>query len=254
MTINCMSGTIFEEVEKVKSELVDFMKLHSKRICEWQEGTIKKEEYKHHRLWEYAMAIAFTNPQSGQRILDAGGANSVLSWFLASKGIHVVSNDLNKRNVANAAKNNKYFGFPNIEYRIENICEMVPSGHFDYVYNICVIEHVMEHFRLDREKSRPTDFWNKYEPPQEEWAIESRFVKSLASQVKPGGLLVISFAYATKQGNIGGNSCHVCAYMRSPEDVLKRIVEPSKFSIYGGDLDMSLVSRQHPIGIIFLRP
>ncbi len=78
-------------------------------------------------------------------------------------------------------------------------------------------------------------YWGNY--PNAQWDRESEeeqsFVRALAKAVIPGGMLIVTFDFnnhgAWKRQN-------KCAYMRSHEDVVERIIKPSGLIVVG-DID-----------------
>lgn len=253
MSINVLIGGFEKEAREVRDRLVKF--LHSKNF-DLQQGSIPKEFDNHHRMWEYSNAVAFTTGLDARdkKVLDVGGANSALTWFLAELGAEVHSTDLMKKNVRNCSRNA-------IKHRYENVFTYPGDvgGEFDFVYSINVIEHVMEHARPKIDKGfRPgvSSYWGKKRQPSDhEVETEQKFVKYMADRVKPGGLLVVSFEFAKTEHF----KCQPkCAYMRDKEDVCSRIIEVSGMKLHGGELDFTERENtenftRSSTGIVFLR-
>jgi SAM-dependent methyltransferase len=246
-SINCMLGTPFNEAHKVEQDIYDFVRTH-KEPAAYQ--TPVNGYYVETRGWEYSMAIAFTNPQPGQKILDVGGSNSILSWYLACKGVHVVGADFLPMHEERGLINKKYFGIDNIEFFTGNARDV--KGEFDFIYNICVFEHVMQQFREKTKGRYGNNFWgNNYEPTPEEWEAERSLLRHHADCLKPGGILVISYDalwHAGKKTNGRASA------LRSVEDVENRIVKESGLELFGGSINGDPhPDGKHCIGIVFLK-
>lgn len=78
----------------------------------------------------------------GMRLLDAGGASSLFSCYLASKGYEVHSIDINKSLIHNGNKIAKAMNW-NMTTYLMNIKELkFEDCFFDHAYSICVFEHI----------------------------------------------------------------------------------------------------------------
>ncbi len=249
---NCLIGSWSDTALQFKKQLLKFVQDH--KAITFQQGSVNINMPDHQRYWEYGHALAFTQPV-GKRVLDAGGANSLLSWYLATIGVDVVSIDLIEKNIRQGLMNNKRLKLDNISFLNQDVNKMKYEDEFDYVYCINVIEHVMEHARGGGFKPGLTVFWNgSYKPSEIEIETEQTFVKNLAKCLKPGGVLALSYDYK----KFGRYRCQPrCAYMRSPGDVQSRIIEPSGLNIFGDTLDftedLAEGKRSASAGMIFLQ-
>jgi 2-polyprenyl-3-methyl-5-hydroxy-6-metoxy-1,4-benzoquinol methylase len=126
-----------------------------------------------YRLWEYVSLFrVLEDPFEGRRLLDVGGAGSILPCLLAEHGAKVVSLDLQPLLV----------GLTNHVARVQGIdlCAEVADavtvtgrdGEFDVVTCVSVLEHV---------------------PPPE----HPRLLQNLSRMLKPGGVLYLTFDYGT---------------------------------------------------------
>lgn len=258
---NCLIGSWNDRALQYKQALLDFVKQHR---VNFQQGSINVKNDNHQRYWEYATALAFTNPRADHegrsvRALDAGGANSLLSWYLASVDVDVISTDVIAKNVKDGENNRKHFKLlDNIEFANEDVSKGERNEEFDYVYCINVIEHVMEHSRGDKFKPGTHTYWGnnkrQYTPSTNEIKKEQLFAQGLAKALKPGGVLALTYDYKS----FGVYKCQPkCAYMRGLEDVQTRIIEPSGLNIFGDGLDftedLTEKKRSASTGIIFLQ-
>lgn len=251
-SINCLIGSWNYNNRLKKRELLEFVARHNK--VQFQQGSINTGNKDHGRYWEYATALGFTQAEN-KHVLDVGGANSLLSWYLGSIGANVISIDLVKSNVNKAVQNNRRFGFDNVEILQADVMKVEFPHQFDYVYCINVIEHVMEHAR-PKFKPGKDAYWGgtkQYTPSEVEVKAEQTFIESMVNCLKSGGVLVVSYDYKS----FGRYRCQPkCAYMRGPEDVNKRIIEASGLKVFG-DMpdfteDLEAGSRLASTGIIFL--
>lgn len=94
-------------------------------------------------LWEIYWVYSNLNLKKGDKVLDIGGACSLFSFYLASKGISVVALDLNGRIVEEANKTASIMG---IDYKA--VCSdaekyvLETTEKFDCITSICVFEHI----------------------------------------------------------------------------------------------------------------
>jgi len=94
---NCLIGSWSKKALYFRTQLLEFVRGHK---VSFQQGSLNsKNSDNHQRYWEYANVIALTEP-GGKHVLDAGGANSPLSWYLAVIGADVVSIDLIDKNLS----------------------------------------------------------------------------------------------------------------------------------------------------------
>jgi 2-polyprenyl-3-methyl-5-hydroxy-6-metoxy-1,4-benzoquinol methylase len=237
-SINCNFNTQFNELKNTQKKVDDFIAKHNTK-CPHEIKSRPHRYWDAYRKWEYSMALTFTDPKSGQFVLDVGSANSVLAWYLASKGVSVLGVDLLPECTQKANENNeKYFKYPNIKFACMDVKDV--EGEFDYIYSICVFEHFMEIFRQNK-IGKYQNFWQN-KPTEEEWGYEKSILEKQTQILKPGGILVTSFDM---------NNNNHCAYLRNRQDIINRIIKPSKLELIGGDLDIS--DDNSPIGIVFLK-
>jgi SAM-dependent methyltransferase len=259
--INCTIGKWWPESIEFKKQLSDFM------LGEWkkkipQRGSIGHVEHgvNHSRMWEYSTALAFTNPQKHQNILDVGGVNNLLGWFLHNRiGCFVTQVGINEIDEINFKKNCEPEQRLTINCLTEDIRNLSYDKDFEIVYCISVLEHVREDAREEKNKKfrrGKEAFWKTIPKNEEEYeeTREKLFIESLARAVRPGGILCITFDYK-KHGN--WRAQYRGAYLRNTKDIYKRIVEPSKMKIIGNmDYETIYPAELKPptsTGIVFLR-
>ena len=108
-------------------------------------------ETKHGKLWEDAWVIRPAGIASGQTVLDVGGASTIFSFYVASRGcqVVVVDNDwANCGTLLNARYVAKQMGW-SLAALDRDVSRPVPfpDGHFDRVFSICVLEHLPNRLR-----------------------------------------------------------------------------------------------------------
>ena len=100
-------------------------------------------KYPNFLLWETYWVYSNLDIKKGDKVLDIGGACSLFSFYLASKGAKVVAIDLNQELADNANKIAKTMG---LDYTA--ICAdgeeflSTTEEKFDYITSICVVEHI----------------------------------------------------------------------------------------------------------------
>lgn len=145
------------------------------------------------RLWEYSSVIMESRVDARMRVLDAGGTGTVFSYYLSAEGCDVHTVDLLEEKVRDARLMSSRLGLP-MEHRVESIVSLsYPSGFFDRVFSISVIEHL----------------------PIED---QGQAVAELARVLKPGGILAVTFDY----GPEGSDNP-----IRNADEVFERLVTPS---------------------------
>jgi 2-polyprenyl-3-methyl-5-hydroxy-6-metoxy-1,4-benzoquinol methylase len=150
--------------------------------------------------WEIAWLELGAGFAPGQRVLDLGGSSSLFSYYLASRGIEVVTIDLAEELVANANEVAAAAGWP-LQNLVMDIGELHVDGPFDHVTSVCVFEHVPVSTRVE---------------------MSSR-VREL---LRPGGTFAITFDY--------GNPSRL-ARISTASDVREQFVEPSGLSVRGNE-------------------
>jgi len=104
------------------------------------------------------------------KLLDAGGASSLFTCYLASLGHEVHSIDLNPVLIENGNKTARKMGWNLHSYHMNMKHLDFPNGYFDHAFSICVFEHLA----LD---------------------LKHKALSELARCLKPGGTLSITFDF-----------------------------------------------------------
>lgn len=163
--------------------------------------------------WEIAWLWIGAGFRPGQRVLDLGGSSSLFSYHLASRGLEVVTVDLNEELVRNADEVATATGWP-LENHLMDIGALELDGRFDHVTSVCVFEHIPVSVRVQM----------------------SALVRELLA---PGGTFALTFDYLNPSR---------LARISSPEDVYEQFAEPSGLRARGNERfhDNGLRYLMHP--------
>lgn len=150
-------------------------------------------------LWEIAWLVTQTPLRPGSCVLDMGGAGSLFSSYLASKGCEVHAIDIDAALFEQAAASARVMGW-NVQPRVMDMTLLdYPDGSFDHVFSVCVFEHLPVSGRI---------------------ACNQQVCRVL----KPGGTASYTFDYRNPQS---------FGRIDTPDDVLRQFVEPSGLALYG---------------------
>lgn len=150
-------------------------------------------------LWEIAWVAANTPMRPGARVLDMGGAGSLFSCYLASRGCEVHTIDLQEDLCRVAERTGRAMGWRVDARRMDMTRLDYPDGYFDHVFSICVFEHLPVSGRMSCNRE-------------------------VARVLRPGGTTGYTFDYANPQS---------FGRLDTPEDVFRQLVEPSGLSLRG---------------------
>ncbi len=95
--------------------------------------------YAHRKGYETIAAMI----RPGERVLDAGCGEGVLSWYLAERGVLVTAMDISKPNLENARRFLKKKGVADRVTLIHGDAEQMPFP--DESFDLVVSSHVLEH-------------------------------------------------------------------------------------------------------------
>ena len=151
-------------------------------------------------LWEIVWLVSNTPLRGGGRVLDMGGAGSLFSCFLASRGHEVHAIDLQQELCEQAEQTAAVMGWRLIPRRMDMTNLSFPDAYFDHVFSVCVFEHLPVSGRIA---------CNEH----------------VARVLKPGGTAAYTFDYANPQS---------FGRLDTPEDVRRQLIGPSKLALRGG--------------------
>lgn len=150
-------------------------------------------------LWEIAWLAVNTPMRPAARVLDMGGAGSLFSCFLASRGHDVHTIDLREDLCHQARRTAAAMGWRLSAKRMDMRNLAYPDGHFDHVFSVCTFEHLPVSGRI-------------------------RCNEGVARVLRPGGTASYTFDYANPQS---------FGRLDTPEDVRRQLIEPSKLGVRG---------------------
>jgi len=161
--------------------------------------------------WEIFWVLK-NGPQvkSEMRLLDAGGASSLFSCYLASLGADVHSIDISKTLVSNGKKIAAVMGWKMFSYAM-NMTELeFEDEYFDHAYSICVFEHL-------------------------DYQARKSALSEIARCLKPNGILSITFDYRNPAPFIAGYGPDTSKGNRisTKEDVQYNFLSTKHFELLG---------------------
>jgi len=216
-------SAVANEIMMLKKELA----ARNLKFTTWMgDFTSSNEDAEMGKLWENAWILAHSEIRAGTKVLDAGGASTIFSFYLASKGceISVIDSDwLNQGIIENAIAVSLAM---NWKMKVVNgdITSPLPypDEYFDFVFCICVLEH------LTSSKRRKT-------------------MRNLSACLKKGGLMGITIDYdINRSGDHGlrfGNRNAI------DED----IILPSGLALHGNDNLVDEFGSDFFLGALFLK-
>lgn len=105
------------------------------------DGAVDDRNFPWFLYWEIAWVVLHADIRPGQRLLDLGGTSSLFSFYLAARGVDVVTVDLNPALKANADQVARVMGWK-LENHTMDMRELSMPGEFDHITAICVFEHI----------------------------------------------------------------------------------------------------------------
>jgi len=162
------------------------------------EGAVDDKNFPWFLYWEIAWVVLNNNFSPAMTVLDLGGSSSLFSYYLASKGLDVVTIDLEEELVDNANFVAKQMGW-NLRNYVLDMRELGFDSRFDHIVSICVYEHIPMYDRVSM----------------------NRKIKALLVE---GGKFSITFDYRNPSR---------FASINSSEDVHRQFIKPSEMKIRG---------------------
>ncbi|OGC89187.1 MAG: hypothetical protein A2W25_03185 [candidate division Zixibacteria bacterium RBG_16_53_22] len=132
--------------------------------------------------WEIYWVLRNMRPQltPGMQLLDAGGASSLFTCYMASKGYELHSVDLNERLLANGDNVANAMGWKTMHsYSMDMRKLDFPDEYFDHAFSICVFEHL-------------------------DFDVKQAALAEIARCLKPGGVLSLTFDYRNPAPGVVG--------------------------------------------------
>jgi len=173
-------------------------------------GAVDDDRFPWFLYWETYWLWGNVTVSSGDKILDAGGASSLFSCFLASKDINVCAIELKEGLVVNANKIAESMEWKMESYVMNMNKLKFEDEEFDHVFSVCTFEH------LD------------YEDKQ-------KSLREIHRVLKPGGMLAITFDYKNPAPAIEGKGKDISPMNRIsfPGDVRRQFFIPELYEVEG---------------------
>ena len=150
-------------------------------------------------LWEIAWLVTNTPIRRAGRVLDMGGAGSLFSAYLASRGHEVHTIDLQEDLCRLSDETGRKMGWRMVGRQMDMTDLDYPPDYFDHVFSVCVFEHLPVSGRVECNAG-------------------------VSRVLRPGGTASYSFGYANPQS---------FGRIDTPEDVRRQFVEPSGLALRG---------------------
>jgi ubiquinone/menaquinone biosynthesis C-methylase UbiE len=186
-------------------------------------------EKEHNKLWENAWILTHAMPQSGDIVLDLGGASTLFSFYVASLGCptHVLDYDWGQHGlIYNARYVARRMGW-NMRLYNRDLSRPLPfqNDSFNRVYCICVLEHL------------PSD-------------VRRKTMSEIKRVLKPGGFAAMTFDY-----DAGRNDPRLDKGLRYgfKDRLFSDILEPAGMEIVGNQTFIDNCPNSFFLGSLFLR-
>lgn len=161
-------------------------------------GSVDDNNFPWFLYWEIIWIVEHNKFNKNHKVLDLGGSSSLFSYYLASKGLEVITVDIQNNLVENAN-----FVARKMGWNLNNYCMDIRALdfdiEFDHITSICVFEHIPIYDRV----------------------YINHEIKKL---LKPGGDFSITFDYRNPS-----KQARIC----TPNDVYEQFIAPSGLEIRG---------------------
>jgi 2-polyprenyl-3-methyl-5-hydroxy-6-metoxy-1,4-benzoquinol methylase len=104
-------------------------------------GSVDDKRFPWFLYWEIVWLILHNDFKPGQKILDIGGSSSLMSYYLAWKGLDVVTVDLNNKLVENADLVASQMNWTLTNF-VMDARNLDLKTTFDHIISVCVYEHI----------------------------------------------------------------------------------------------------------------
>jgi len=184
-----------------------------------------KERYK---LWENAWVLTHAGVNTGDTVLDIGGASSIFSYLLADMGagVHVIDNDWGSHGIIyNGRFVAKRMGW-DMKHVRRDISKRLPfkKNFFDKVFCVCVLEHLSSSTRR-------------------------HVMREIKRVLKPGGMAALTLDYDAGRNTPGLDRGIRYSFRRR---LMKDIITPSGLKIYGNTRLVDDCASDFFLGTLFL--
>ena len=216
-------SAIAGEILQLKREL----RQRDLKFTTWMgDFTSQNEDAEMGKLWENAWILAYSGVKKGTRILDAGGASTIFSYYLASKGceVSVIDTDWLKQGIIDNAVAVANAMNWNMRVISGDITKKLPYAqeYFDTVFCICVLEHLIS---TDRRKA----------------------MRNMAACLKSNGIMGLTIDYdIEREGDKGLRFADFDA-------INNDLILPSGLQLYGNSSLIDDFDDKYFLGALFLK-
>jgi hypothetical protein len=148
--------------------------------------------------WEIAWLVINNAYEPGDRLLDLGGGASLFSYYMASKGLEVMTMDVQRELVEAANEVSRRTGWQLVNH-LTDMRELSFDRPFDHATSVCVFEHIPVSGRIE---------------------VSAR----VRDVLREGGTFSITFDYCNPS-----RRARIC----SPRSVEEQFIEPSGLRVRG---------------------
>lgn len=196
-------------------------------------GTFKSKDYIPYtelkKMWENALVLTCLCPNAKETVLDLGGASTILSFYLASKGCKVccIDNDYSCQGIVyNARYVAKKMNWL-IQLYNRDLALKLPfkDGFFDKVFSVCVLEHLRSSVRQD-------------------------LMREINRVLKPSGLAGFTFDYDSARNDLALDKG--IRYMHK-EKFLNDVLLSSGLEVFGNQNFIDDCPAEFFLGTLFLK-
>lgn len=224
-----------EDIKLVVSQLRELKNILTSKGLRFTSpaGTFKSKDYIPYtelkKMWENAWVLACLCPKAQETVLDLGGASTILSFYLASKGCrtYCIDNDYSCQGIVyNAKYVAKKMNWPMQLYN-RDLALRLPfkDGFFDKVFSVCVLEHLSSFVR-------------------------QALMREINRVLKPGGLAGFTFDYDAGRNDLGLDKGIRYLYK---EKFLNDVLSPSGLEVLGNQNFIDDCRADFFLGTLFLK-
>lgn len=161
--------------------------------------------------WEIFWVLRYMRPllRPGMSLLDAGGASSLFTCYMAARQYELHSVDLNKKLLANGDRVAEKMGWKSMHSYCMDMRKLdFPDDKFDHAFSICVFEHL-------------------------DYDVKQAALREISRCMKPGGILSLTFDYRNPAPGVVGIGKDPSARnaLKSEADIQRSFLQTGLFEV-----------------------